>query len=234
MKSEDDAPNRLLKAAEELFADCVHPDDISLRQIIAAADVGNASAIQYHFGDRDGLIRAIVAKHHPIVEARRHALLDLYEDQGREDLRMLASAEVQPFASKLEDPDGGRGYLRLIAAPLEMPHPMYSRVTVEDPTNSLYRWRALLKPLLSPEAIRLHRRFVAVQFTLAELARRVRDLPQRDNRLYVSHLTDLVTASLGAPISEETRRQIRVRQENTESRRSKKVSARKPTRQRVE
>ena len=52
---------------------------VSLREINAEAGVANASAVQYHYGGRAGLIRAILAKHHPAVEARRHALLDQFD-----------------------------------------------------------------------------------------------------------------------------------------------------------
>ena len=70
--------DRLVAAAETLFAGA-GVDAVSLREINAAAGAGNASAIQYHFGDRAGLLRAVIAKHHPKVESRRHALLDQVE-----------------------------------------------------------------------------------------------------------------------------------------------------------
>ena len=44
---------RLVAAAETLFAGA-GVDAVSLREINAAAGAGNASAIQYHFGDRAG------------------------------------------------------------------------------------------------------------------------------------------------------------------------------------
>ena len=89
------------------------------RRLIArdqpAAEQSNASALQYHFGDRTGLLRAIIEKHRADTEARRHALLDHYESSGSSDLRTLASALLLPLAAKLDDPDGGREYLRINA-----------------------------------------------------------------------------------------------------------------------
>lgn len=199
-----------MRAAEQLFAER-GLDGVSLREITAAAEVGNASAVQYHFGDRSGLVRAVLAKHHPAIEARRHALLDQYEADDARDLRTLTGALVRPLAAELDDPDGGAGYLQVMADLATAPRPVLSAASVEDPTDSTYRWRALVGPHLSPEALRLHRRFTAVQFTLGELARRGRDLRARDvapkdHRLFVSHLVDLVTAVLGAPVSTETAR----------------------------
>lgn len=72
-----DVPQALIQAAERLFAER-GSDAVSLREITAAAGATNASAIQYHFGDRRGLIRAVLAKHDAAIEARRHALLDQY------------------------------------------------------------------------------------------------------------------------------------------------------------
>ena len=57
----------------------------------------------------------------------------------------------------------------------------------------------------------MHRRFTSIQFTLTELARRGRDGRVHDNQLFVSHLVDLVTAVLGAPVSSETDRLLRDR-----------------------
>src|SRR5947209_1014556 len=96
---EDVAPGRavsardqLLAAAETLFAER-GIDGVSLREINSAAGSKNASGLQYHFGDRAGLIRAVLAKHRPFVESQRHALLDACEEDGA-DLHALAVALV--------------------------------------------------------------------------------------------------------------------------------------------
>lgn len=194
----------LIHAAEVLFAER-GLDAVSLREITAAAGATNASAVQYHFGDRHGLVRAVADKHRPAVESRRHALLDHYEAAGQADLRVLTAAYVRPLAAELDNPDGGAGYLQLLADRLNRPGLVLDPDRAE-PDDSTNRWRALVAPLLEPEAIRLHRRFVAMQFTVTELARRGRHRPGGDHRLYTSHLVDLVTAVLGAPLSAETLR----------------------------
>ena len=91
---------RLISAAEQLFAER-GVDGVSLREINRASGAKNAVAVQYHFEDRAGVIRAILDKHRPAVEARRHELLDDYEADGRPDLRPLAGALVRPLADKL-------------------------------------------------------------------------------------------------------------------------------------
>ena len=91
--------SRLLEAAERLFAER-GIDGVSLREINQAAGARNAIALQYHFKDRSGMLAAILAKHHPDVEARRHALLDEYEAGDSGNVRLLAAALVRPMAAK--------------------------------------------------------------------------------------------------------------------------------------
>ena len=45
-----------------------------------------------------------------------------------------------------------------------------------------------------------------MRFAAVELARRARSAPHTDDRLFVSHLVDLVAGLLAAPLSDETRR----------------------------
>lgn len=201
-----DVRSDLVAAAERLFA-TRGLDAVSLREVVAEAGATNASAIQYHFGGRSGLVRAVLDKHGPAVEARRHALLDAYEARGTDDLRELVAAYVRPLAAELDDPDGGPGYLQLLADLMNRPNLSFA-TDAEDPADSTARWRAMVAPLLDPEAVRLHRRFVAMQFTLTDLARRARNRPDGATARYTSHLVDLVTAVLTAPLSDETRRLI--------------------------
>jgi AcrR family transcriptional regulator len=205
-----DTRDRLIAAAEQLFA-ANGIDAVSLREIVRASGARNATALQYHFGDRAGLVRAVLAKHHLDVDTRRHAMLDAYEATGEDDLRALAGALVQPLASKLADPDGGGAYLQIMAELMNRPRPALDPAVFDDPADSMYRWREAVAGLLSEEALRLHRRFVVLRFAVVELARRVDSGPHTDDRLFVSHLVDLVAALLAAPPSSQTLRLMAAR-----------------------
>lgn len=198
---------RLVDAGEALFAER-GIDGVSLREITAAAGVRNASALQYHFGDRAGLLRAVLGKHHGHIERRRHDLLDAYEAEPPPDgerLRALAGALVRPSAAELAGCDGGRDHLRLLAQLVNRPPLEVASSSREDPGDSIHRWRLLVAPLLPDVAVtRLHRRFTAIRISFVELARRAEQPPARDDRLFTSHLVDLVTAVLDAPVSGET------------------------------
>lgn len=205
MKS--DVPGALIRAAEQLFAER-GSDAVSLREILAASGATNASAVQYHFGDRKGLVRAILAKHDVEIERRRHALLESYEQRAEPDVRELAAALVRPLAAELNNENGGLGYLQLVSDLYNRPNPTFDPSALDDRSDSFQRWRELVLPLLTPEAVRLHRRFDALRFTVSELARRGRT-GRRDHRLFTSQLTDLVAGLLLAPVSDETLRHFR-------------------------
>lgn len=202
----NDVAEALVRAAERLFAE-KGSDAVSLREINAAAGATNASAVQYHFGDRRGLVRAVLARHEVEVEERRHAMLDVYEQGTDPDARGLAAALVEPLAAELAC-DGGLGYLQLVSDLYNRPNPSFDLSSAEDRNHSIHRWRAAAAMVLTPEALRLHRRFDALRFTVSELARRGRG-GAKDHRLFTSQLIDLVGSLLMTPVSEETRRLLR-------------------------
>jgi AcrR family transcriptional regulator len=209
-----DTRDQIIRAAEELFA-ARGIDGVSLREINRAAGQSNTGAVQYHFGDRDGLVRAVIAKHRRDTEPRRHALLDMYEDAGVANLRALASALVSPPAAKLADPDGGRAYLQVSAEFYTRPNRTPSW-TAMGPNDSIARWHALLDPLVpAEERAVLHTRYPAIRFAFVELARRAASEPREDDRLFTSHLTDLVTAVLASTPSAPTTRLLAQREEDS-------------------
>ena len=89
---------RLLDAALLRFAD-EHLDRVSLNEILEAAGQRNASALQYHFTNRDGLIRAILAEFTPPIRERRRELLATA--RLVDDPRPAAEAVVLPIGEHL-------------------------------------------------------------------------------------------------------------------------------------
>lgn len=195
-----DTRANLLSAAEQLFAER-GVDGVSLREIARSAGAKNVIAVQYHFADRDGVLQSILDKHLPAVDARRHALLDAAESEPT--LRALAGALVRPLGAKLADADGGPAFLRVYADLLNRPKPALE--IADGRFGSLRRWRALVEPMLEREAATLHPRLAALLYAAVELARRAESGPHTDDRLFISHLIDVVAAILSAPVSDETR-----------------------------
>ena len=63
------AKEQIILAAERLFAE--RGPDVSMREISAAAGSRNHTAVQYHFGSKEQLIRAIFEYRNPRLEDRR-------------------------------------------------------------------------------------------------------------------------------------------------------------------
>jgi AcrR family transcriptional regulator len=208
-----DTRSRLLDAAEALFAER-GSEAVSLREIGRAAGARNVIAAQYWFTDRDGLVRALVERHAPDIEAARHALLDEYEAAFAADaagdevdrIHLLAGALARPPARKLDQGTSGAGYLRTVADLLTRPEPLTEPLGYDREGGSMRRWRLLLEPLLDPDAVVLHRRFHVIRFVDVELAQRARAPGRRDHRLFVSQLVDSAAGLLGARSSNETRK----------------------------
>jgi AcrR family transcriptional regulator len=99
----------ILDAAERLFG-ARGPDGASLRQIAAEAGSGNNNAVQYHFRDKDNLVRAIFERRFRTLEARRGLLLAQAVRDGRErDPRTLLEIVLAPMAEE-KDAEGRCSY----------------------------------------------------------------------------------------------------------------------------
>jgi AcrR family transcriptional regulator len=85
----------LLDAAARLFAER-GIDNVSIAEIVRTANQRNASAVHYHFGSRDEILRAVLARHVPAIAERRHELLEEARSKSKVDVRSAAVAIVRP------------------------------------------------------------------------------------------------------------------------------------------
>jgi AcrR family transcriptional regulator len=205
-----DTVTRLRRTAERLFA--AHGvDGVSLRQITREAGQRNSTAVGYHFGSRDGLLRAVLEHHLEQVAPRHEILLERYQTSSSPDspagLRDLADVLVMPLCAELDCLDGGPEFLQVAAEVVNRSDWIFAPGTpIALLIGRHRRWSELVEPYLPADAAgRLHRRFAVTRFVYVELGRRARQaLPRRDDRLFASQLTDLVAALLTAPLSPRT------------------------------
>jgi AcrR family transcriptional regulator len=100
---------QIVQAAERLFAE--HGvDGVSLRQIGAAAGNANNSAVQYHFGSKEQLIRAIFEYRQPRIRERRALLI---AEHRPADLRTWVGCQVRAVLEQSEL--AGSHYMGFIA-----------------------------------------------------------------------------------------------------------------------
>jgi AcrR family transcriptional regulator len=194
---------KLVATARMLFAE-KGIDRVSLREISRAAGQGNVSALQYHFGDRERLLMAVLEPEIGEIDARRAALLDDIDARGDRDPRILAASLVRPAAAMLTGP-AGREYLCIVAQIVNRSDIGARFETMLAQSPSMARWWRLAATCMSEDGTRLHRRFTAYQLCSVELGRRAELGSRRDHRLFTSHLIDLCAAIIAAPISEETK-----------------------------
>lgn len=94
----DRVKKALLDAAEELFAR-EGVDAVSNRHIAERTGSANHSAVTYHFGGRDELIRALIERHTDDTRRRRRELADLLGEDP--DLRDLLGCLILPWTDQL-------------------------------------------------------------------------------------------------------------------------------------
>jgi AcrR family transcriptional regulator len=105
--------DRLLETAERLMAEN-GIEAVSLRQIGAASAQGNNSVVQYHFGDRAGLIHEIIRRRVESFEPQRRALLAAAEANDKQgDIRTLLEIVFLPLA-EATDAEGRHVYVRFL------------------------------------------------------------------------------------------------------------------------
>ncbi len=106
------AREALIAAAERLFVE-QGLDNVSHRQISAAAGQGNTAAVNYHFGTTDDLILEIARRHTSRIERIRERMVaELAPDA---DLRDWIGCLIHPLAHHLDSLGNPTWYARFAA-----------------------------------------------------------------------------------------------------------------------
>jgi AcrR family transcriptional regulator len=203
---------KIITVAETMFAERGIAA-VSLNEIRLAAGQSNAAAVNYHFGSKEELIRAILEDRFDRIDAERGRILDeaLSEDRPVE-LRRLLEALVVPQVSSIKR---GERHVALVAQLLfggygKLGGPAW---ILADPslTGHGQRLNQLLWQQLShlPEAVvttRLRFVYTSCLNALADHQRHqatAADAPA--TAVFASDLIDSLTAIIRAPASTETR-----------------------------
>lgn len=210
---------KLVAVAERLFAER-GVEGVSLNEINKLAGQRNSNACQYHFGNKEGLLQAILDKHVPGIAARRNERLDQLEAQSSATLRDVIRAFVYPVAEKLVDPNGGKEFIR-VNAQLVVPHMLSQQRLTGSPliVPGLDRLTRSLQSALTefqlPEPVVSQRLLLAAMLLFHGLADHSRMLeamgqadPAIDTELFVNNLEDSIVALLSAPLSTATRSRL--------------------------
>ncbi|WP_206998718.1 TetR/AcrR family transcriptional regulator [Trinickia mobilis] len=110
-----DTKARILDAAEDLFIECGY-EAMSLRHITSRAEV-NLAAVNYHFGSKEALIHAMLARRLDKLNEERLKLLDRFDTLLGASLtceHVLGAMFIPALRLSREPRTGGRAFLRLL------------------------------------------------------------------------------------------------------------------------
>ncbi|MGI9360718.1 MAG: TetR/AcrR family transcriptional regulator [Parasphingorhabdus sp.] len=109
-----DGKTRLILAGEQIFAKSgIY--GASMREIATRAGQGNHAAVQYHFGSREGLVRALFDYRMEQMEIARGTMLDRAQVTGRlKDARTILDIIFIPQLD-LQDADGNHSYASFLS-----------------------------------------------------------------------------------------------------------------------
>jgi AcrR family transcriptional regulator len=203
---------QLLDAAEQLFG--LHGvANVSLRQIRIAADQKNQAAVQYHFGDRYGVIAALSERHTPQIQAIQDRFVAGFGEHPTP--RQLFEAFCRPLAEYGHRGASERAWIKILAELLS--DPQLSLETIREQASpkatdvgmQLYeRLTVKMSPGLAGERI-----WAVAQFgihTCADRAR-IKDDPNparslSSNELFEENLVYMALGALTAPAHSSNRR----------------------------
>lgn len=201
-KRADSTAVELLRAAERLFAER-GVDAVSLREIAAAAGQRNHSAALYHFGDKRTLVNALLERHSDPIQHGWAAVVEHMTMDGRDTLEELVGLMVRTLVRKLDDPDGGREYLLVVAQLTQSPGFPVNDLPATQAPGILALMGAMMRHLDAiPQELLLLRMFAVTSLLYGSIAsydrltRAGMDLP-RD--LFVADLIVSISALLRAP-----------------------------------
>ena len=113
--TEDGTKQRLLNAAERLIAD-EGTGHVSMRRINAEAGARNLSAVHYHFGSMEAVIRGVIDMRMPQINQRRLEMLAELTPEQRQNLAQVVNTVVWPLAEQLLSSTPANFYVRFLDA----------------------------------------------------------------------------------------------------------------------
>lgn len=205
----------ILDAAERLFARQGH-DNTSMRQITSDAGV-NLSAVNYHFGSKDGLVRAVFQRRLAALNDERRQRLNDLEDQAQ-GAPLKPSQIVEAYFEPLvrhayRNGDHETPFVPLVERSMSDPNGFIRALFVREHADVIDRFRLALKralPNVTEDHIlwRFHFMLGATSYAImgAEALRTALGLPEDthnaapDTQELMQRLLSFLLGGLRAPL----------------------------------
>jgi AcrR family transcriptional regulator len=201
--------DKLLDAATRLFAER-GIDNVSIAEIVRAAGQRNASAVHYHFGNRNEVLRALLAQHVPAVHDRRVELLEVARSKPPSDVRAAVEAVIRPLTELAQRGWRERAYLQIGA---ELTHWLArpetpDMVELMEQTAGFEAWRLVRERAGTglPTDLWNERQEICISFIGRAAADRARRLdedgehPVLGDDRFVDNLIAMVLGAMTAPM----------------------------------
>lgn len=202
---------RILDAAESLFMEHGF-EATSLRAITASADV-NLAAVHYHFGSKEELFQAVLARRLDPMNRERLELLTRLEAKAAQALscEQILSAFLTPALALARDPErGGKDFLRLLGRAYADPAPFIRQFLSQQYNETIARFKAAFAralPHLPARELswRLHFIMGALSYTLAgtdalKLIAELNPHETSNDEVLLRRLAPFLLAGLTAPL----------------------------------
>lgn len=203
--------SRILDSAEVLFIAGGY-ESLSMRQITSAAGV-NLAAANYHFGSKDALIQAVLARKLDPLNAQRVAMLDAFEQELGEQLtceHVLAAMFLPAVRLFRSETSQASNFLQFLGRAYTEPSPVVRDFINTHYIQTLGRFFSAFQRTLPGLArhdlgFRLNFAMGALSGILAggNTQRLIKDFTQGgddDEVLLLSRLSALMVAALRAPL----------------------------------
>ena len=201
---------RFIASAQKLLAQR-GVDAVSINELTAAAGQRNRNALQYHFGDRNGLLQAIIDYHAARVTTLRSGLLAKTETgEYRTESPTAAEALIRPLVDYIAQQPDGVYYIMILSQLAILDSPQLNpnsqaRVNFQEDRQLLSIMKDAMAHLTPSEA--RQRMFLATSLTfhgIADVCRACGDTPaaMRDRAAMFAQLINAVNAILAAPATE--------------------------------
>jgi AcrR family transcriptional regulator len=144
-----DTRESLLDAAESLFSE--HGIQAASLRAITQRAGANLAAVHYHFGSKEGLVRAVFSRRLKPLNEERLRLLAACDLEGspEDGVEQVLSAFLEPLLRAVrQTPEGTRGFARLMGRAFSEPNEEIRTLMSEEFAEVVRRFLAALGGLL--------------------------------------------------------------------------------------
>lgn len=205
----DQTRERLMRAAEGLFAR-EGIENVSVRAILREAGQRNESAMQYHFGNKAGLIEAIQEQRvQSVVDLRRRAIDTATADERVPPVREICYLLVEPAFRLCARDRGFRDFISVFGQRLVVSNAPANAHLVGRRASRMAVVHELLRqqlPALTDSLFEMRMENMS-RFTMLAMSRRARrggSFRGRAARLFLNDLADTMAGMLTAEVSPAT------------------------------